>query len=166
MIFDAVYKATYDGLNWSKVLDNVWVLGMSILDSQHGIISREISMYKTSNGGLTWGELSIVLTYGVSEHNSIRGIHYKDVNNIVVAGYSDIGIMKYFIIYPNLATEFVHFSKGISRVSSIDGKLMFENLNQITTLSLNVFSSGTYIVTFENGKTAKLIALWLDLVIE
>ena len=49
-------------------------------------------MHKTSNGGLTWDELSTVLTYGVSEHNNIIGIHYKHVNNIVVACSTYVGM--------------------------------------------------------------------------
>jgi hypothetical protein len=60
-------------------------------------------------------------------------------------------------LYPNPAHNVVQFSDGLNVIVGLEGKVVFQNTAQQTSVNVGAWSKGVYFAKFKNGENIKLV---------
>jgi photosystem II stability/assembly factor-like uncharacterized protein len=83
-----IQKSVDNGLTWSTVYSiSDLFLGVKFLDEMTGIATSEAYIYKTTNGGSNWTQISIIP--GATEGILWRDVAWTDPDNLVIVGTPD-----------------------------------------------------------------------------
>lgn len=74
----------------------------------------------------------------------------------VITSSGNVGLVQNEL-YPNPATTFLQFTSGLSTIVSLEGKVVYQNTAQQTSVNVSNWSKGLYFAKFYNGENIKVI---------